>query len=1537
MSEENRYDLPPIEVDEKPEPLNLPESRQRLNRKERRRNARERREYDDSEGIEREQNALEKLESPYILNEVLPRFYEKQYGKDISDLTDLEKISLYYEDRIGAYHNTYKAGDEIYEMKYGKNAKDNEHRADWAELTQLYEDIPSFGGGQIGFMEWAYHFLPEFTLKDPTFYIGIGAGKLATSMGKSKAIKEAVDTVKEEIAKAQIKAKTGKETVTLTDDEIIKNLDPNLLKNQMFKKTLKWSAAVDGGSGLAIGMLHDAHAQYSEIEAGLTGDSFDRWRMLKNGVVTGSIGVLTSGTISGLSLKGSISRYYDDPETGFLRDVKQELGDLDFENNVSYQFNSKTGEIDVFPPTKREQTSLGSTVETKDKSVGVVTKMSKDGKKATVQFADEDGKVTTKTFNTENVKFVSKPEASTDPNVLPPSLSKASPRYNYGQTPIDLDFEDDITKALYIVGGKGQSAKHADYLAFLDNAGVENITEEAAKVRKQIKDAAKAGETSVTVKKQYKQKSLDIKKPDESPLIQKKAEEIKRSTEFLNWEKIDANPEYKNALKQIMTDLAEKGIIRGSSRKHLIKFMEERGKELQQHDMDYVFKKLKQMSDMGDDAGAIKLAADMDFLASVSDFKKLRDMIDEAVTDVEKVKLAEVMKDAVIKLGEKASITTGATTAASDIMQSGKIIKNLSEVEKLKLERRKILGEEIIPDLKVALIEMTPDQQIATLAKLGEHMDNPFMLQKLNHIAKLKAGSDDVTFGQAFNEVITGNLLLDYSTHVINGSSAGIKTATTRVEDYAGGLLYFGKTGSIDLLRMMNDVNMTNKFVYGAALEDALLAFKLQRNVGDALEHKFDQPRQLMANTYLEQHAKSKNIVRKTLLNPYISTMAKFSNFAFKTLGMEDTFIKALTNRAYRIAHVNQRMRKFYPELWKQKPKDVTKTLGEVQKIKNLKRDNNYELSLDNPDYKKIQANNDLIKDIEPLIDNSDFAKKYRELFYQYEDEFGNWRFIKDFSEDEASSLDDLTKSMAYDPMYVARENTFTNNPAREIFEPSQFFPKQTPNDMNISGWAMTQANKKGGAWVRVFSGLHFMKTPNNLVKDFAVRTPAINLLTSDWHKMMKAEDPIVRNKAHAITSIGMLATAAAYYTFSPDNYIGMGHPDPKKRHTFTFTEDVTDEDGNTKQLIHSVNIGKYLQFAPQIELAADLHYIDDTIANMSQDPIYSADIQLIEAALSEHFQQRAAYMNHRISNQMFFREFSNMLSIITKPDSSLSYKLESFANNFAAKLVPASTLSRSINRTMAEARPEIDTMRKKLIDSTPYSLIKYVDEEMLGGKMKGYYADMAAPQRDIFHNPFPPKSALHAIPMEGALSNLIYDRKGNKIDFSKPQAETLIQVIQTSNISPMADVYKLKGTGKYTKALELREYEIESFTQEDGSGYEFVSKIDMPEHTSLYQGMKIIARNITLSEYDDRTLNEQIAYEITQPYSTFNTQKRNNRMIAGEYEGGAYIKQILNDYNEAARDHMKAQFKFKIGGNIRTIDGLDTETESILQNLLEQ
>ena len=74
-----------------------------------------------------------------------------------------------------------------------------------------------------------------------------------------------------------------------------------------------------------------------------------------------------------------------------------------------------------------------------------------------------------------------------------------------------------------------------------------------------------------------------------------------------------------------------------------------------------------------------------------------------------------------------------------------------------------------------------------------------------------------------------------------------------RLEYYLAGIIHLGKTGDIELLRMLNDVNMQNRFVYVSALKDAMLAFKLQRSIGDQFEHKFDQPRLFMANQYVKQ------------------------------------------------------------------------------------------------------------------------------------------------------------------------------------------------------------------------------------------------------------------------------------------------------------------------------------------------------------------------------------------------------------------------------------------------------------------------------------------------------------------------------------------------------------------------------------------------------------------------------------------------------------------------------------------------------------
>jgi len=107
--------------------------------------------------------------------------------------------------------------------------------------------------------------------------------------------------------------------------------------------------------------------------------------------------------------------------------------------------------------------------------------------------------VKVETPETVAVKFEEK--VGTVVDTLPPELQKAAPRYNYGQTPIELEFENDIAKALYIVGGKGKSASHDQYIKFLEDAGVKDIKGEAAKIRKLIKEQAKAGNTEVTVPK----------------------------------------------------------------------------------------------------------------------------------------------------------------------------------------------------------------------------------------------------------------------------------------------------------------------------------------------------------------------------------------------------------------------------------------------------------------------------------------------------------------------------------------------------------------------------------------------------------------------------------------------------------------------------------------------------------------------------------------------------------------------------------------------------------------------------------------------------------------------------------------------------------------------------------------------------------------------------------------------------------------------------------------------------------------------------
>ena len=113
-----------------------------------------------------------------------------------------------------------------------------------------------------------------------------------------------------------------------------------------------------------------------------------------------------------------------------------------------------------------------------------------------VELVTPDGKtVKVETPETVAVKFEEK--VGTVVDTLPPELRGASPRYKT----FEIKFENDISKALYIVGGKGKSAAHDQYIKFLEDAGVKDIAGEAAKIRKLIKAQDEAGNTEIVVPK----------------------------------------------------------------------------------------------------------------------------------------------------------------------------------------------------------------------------------------------------------------------------------------------------------------------------------------------------------------------------------------------------------------------------------------------------------------------------------------------------------------------------------------------------------------------------------------------------------------------------------------------------------------------------------------------------------------------------------------------------------------------------------------------------------------------------------------------------------------------------------------------------------------------------------------------------------------------------------------------------------------------------------------------------------------------------
>ena len=153
-----------------------------------------------------------------------------------------------------------------------------------------------------------------------------------------------------------------------------------------------------------------------------------------------------------------------------------------------------------------------------------------------VDDAGKPVKIETETSVVEDYKKLEEPEtvkpveeaAPAQTDVLPPDLQNSKPRYNYGKTPIELTFENDIAKALYIVGSKNKSKKYQRFIDFLEQAGIKDIPREATKIREYIKAQAKAGNTKVTINSV----ELNAKAQPNKPKTQKEITEAEKQLQI---------------------------------------------------------------------------------------------------------------------------------------------------------------------------------------------------------------------------------------------------------------------------------------------------------------------------------------------------------------------------------------------------------------------------------------------------------------------------------------------------------------------------------------------------------------------------------------------------------------------------------------------------------------------------------------------------------------------------------------------------------------------------------------------------------------------------------------------------------------------------------------------------------------------------------------------------------------------------------------------------------------------------------------------
>ena len=1004
-------------------------------------------------------------------------------------------------------------------------------------------------------------------------------------------------------------------------------------------------------------------------------------------------------------------------------------------------------------------------------------------------------------------------------------------------------------------------------------------------------------------------------KTNDSETIIQKVTDIKRKTPIINLSKIktgEAEDKAVNEIVKTVKDLVKKGEIPTKERTGVLETIKKQG-NLLLADAEKLTRELELTSKVAPDMAKTIYAGRQNLLKLHAQTAEIRNLIANAVSPDEKLALSLQLEKHLTEVSQKTLEHVNNVRGVSDALNQQKLMSELTDADKLRVETGEAIAE-AMPKMLDEIKKLSPEKKLEALDNLSRLTTNDETMRKLIRKVNRTQEGKKVNFFDALNEFTTANLLGDLTTHEVNILSAMVRYQMNYVTDFIAGIR--GVAGGdfkngFSQMQMAMDLFTSQFNFWHTSFKKAKLSWKANRSIGDTMEHKFDGMQTRNMETYIKQLKESDSLFKRWSATS-ATPLAKVSFITLKALQAGDTLMKNIFNRAQRVANVNQRMRTYYPDLWKsRKFGEGKKSVKIDENIKSLQENIRFEESklsgkLSDKQKAKVQKTittyNKQIKALnEKKSELTDFQKKWNELFFQYEDEFGNFKSTAAFNSVEAKTLDDLTKSIANDPLYRARENSFTQNLRNEMLDRNQFFPDQQQSKYNVGDFLLKTTQR--APLIRVLTGLHFVKTPIQLFRLGWQMTPILNRLNMEYNAMLKASDPIVRRKAQAVGHMGTTIYAMAGYMAFTGMLTGGQHPDRKKRYSLIYTT----EDGETKY----INLKRMFPLSIPFMVMADVNDLVEKFGDIMEDDNHAVERNVILEFARHYVGGAFSIWSQIFASNLMTQDFFKLMALVSDTDIGQKegeVQADTLAKHFSrqtSKLVPLATQWRWQNKVLGEAEAELITMQDHIVNSSPYQLLNKINEYTGNMISDENFGNAMSPRRDMFGNVYPKPKGLFLgtfqdpFPYYTGYAKRMLDSNGNQIELS----DRAVAILEEAKINWRAPLNKI-DIG-FFKKLDMKKTKLLQLADPNGG------TIELPEGSTMWEGFNIIKGKIKLPINGKMmTLNEAVAYELDTPSSTYNTTFFRNRRIAGKYEGDEYLLGLIRTYERAARAHV-AEYSF--------------------------